>query len=81
MFDNKVLVNLYVLSLGKSYEVYLPVNEKIGNISRLLNTTMFDSINFEKNNVLINANTGNPYNNNDIILNTDIRNGTQLLLK
>ena len=81
MFENKVLINLYILSLGKSYEVYIPVNEKIGNIARLLNITMFDSINFDCNNVIINAATGNVYNNNDIILNTDIRNGTELLLK
>ena len=44
MFENKVLVNLYILSLGKNFELYLPVNEKVGNISKLLNTTMFDTI-------------------------------------
>ena len=40
MYDNKVLINLYVLSLGKNYELFLPVNEKIGNVSKLLNTTL-----------------------------------------
>ncbi len=80
MFDNKVLVNLYILSLGKNYEVYIPVNEKIGNISRLLNTTMFNSINEEKNYILFNAETAEVYQNNDLIKKTSIKNGTKLIL-
>ena len=80
MFDNKVLVNLYILSLGKDYEVYLPVNEKIGNISRLFNATMFDSIDPESNYMLVNVDTGQIYQNNDLIIKTDIRNGTRLVL-
>lgn len=80
MFDNKVLVNLYILSLGKDYEVYLPVNEKIGNISRLFNSTMFDSIDPESNYMLVNVDTGEIYQNNNLIIKTDIRNGTKLLL-
>ncbi len=80
MFDNKVLVNLYILSLDKNYEVYIPVNEKIGNISRLLNTTMFNSINEEKNYILFNAETAEVYQNNDLIKKTSIKNGTKLIL-
>ena len=41
MFENKVLVNLYILSLGTNFEIYIPVNEKVGNISKLINSTMF----------------------------------------
>ncbi len=80
MFDNKVLVNLYILSLGKNYEIYVPVNEKIGNISKLLNITMFDSINSDKNNTLFNAETGVSYNKNTLVRDSDIRNGTKLIL-
>lgn len=80
MYDNKVLINLYVLSLGKNYELFLPVNEKIGNVSKLLNTTLFNSINPDKNYILINIDNGMIYKNNDIIRNTDIRNGTKLIL-
>ena len=80
MFENKVLINLYVLSLGKNFEVFVPVNEKIGNISKLLNSTLFDSIDFSKNNRILNIESGNIYNNNDLIRLTDIRNGTKLLL-
>ena len=80
MLDNKVLVNLHILSLGKDYEVYLPVNEKIGVISRLLNSTMFDSSNNNKSFVLFNADTGVTYENNILVRNTDIKNGSRLIL-
>ena len=80
MFENKVLVNLYILSLGKNYEIYVPVNEKIGNISKLINTSMFDSIDTTKNYALLNIEDGTRYKDNDIIRNTNIKNGTRLLL-
>ena len=80
MLENKVLVNIYIVSLDEKMEMFLPVNEKVGNISKLLNTTLFDSIDFDKNNALLNVDTGMIYNNNDLIKKTDIRNGTKLML-
>ncbi len=80
MLDNKILVNLYSLSLGKNFEIYLPVNEKVGNISKLLNTTLFDSIDTNRNYILLNAENGITYKNNELIRNTDMKNGTKLIL-
>jgi hypothetical protein len=80
MLENKVLVNLYILSLGKRSEVFVPVNEKVGNISKLLNNSLFDSIDFTRNNRIINAETGVIYNNNTLIRTSDIKNGTKLIL-
>ena len=36
MFDNKLLINLYVLVLDKHFELFIPVDEKVGNIVKLL---------------------------------------------
>lgn len=80
MYENKVLIRLSVLSLNKNYELFIPINEKIGNITRLLNNTMFDSIDFTKNIILINGENGQYYKNNMIIRDTDIVNGTHLIL-
>ncbi len=80
MLENKILVNVYILSLDESMEMFLPVNEKVGNISKLLNTTLFDSIDYDNNNKLLNIDSGAVYNNNDLIKETDIRNGTKLML-
>ncbi len=80
MLNNKVLVNLYCLSLGKTFEVYLPINEKIGNITKILNTTLFDSIDSSRNYMFLNSETGNIYKNNELIRETDIKNGTKIIL-
>lgn len=80
MYENKVLIRLSILSLNKNYELFIPVNEKIGNITRLLNNTMFDSIDFTKNIILINVENGQYYKNNMIVRDTDIVNGTHLIL-
>lgn len=80
MYENKVLIKLSVLSLNKNYELFIPVNEKIGNITKLLNNTMFDSIDYSKNIILINVKSGEYYKNNMVIRDTDIVNGTHLLL-
>ncbi len=80
MFENKVLVNLYILSLGKNFELYLPVNEKVGNISKLLNTTMFDTIDTSINYSILNIEDGTCYKDNELIRDTNIKNGSRLLL-
>lgn len=80
MFENKVLVNLYILSLGKNFELYLPVNEKVGNISKLLNTTMFDTIDTAINYSILNIEDGTCYKDNELIRDTNIKNGSRLLL-
>ena len=36
MYENKILVNVYILSLSKNCEIFIPINEKIGNITKLL---------------------------------------------
>lgn len=78
MYDNKVLVNIYVVSLSKKCELFIPVNEKIGHITRLL-SNILDSINYSKNNIIMNADTGACYKNNDLVRNTDIKNGSKLV--
>ena len=45
--DNKVLVKLSVPEAGKSFDVYLPVNRKMGNIIVLLNKAVNELSNGE----------------------------------
>lgn len=80
MFDNKLLVNLYVLILDKNFELFVPVDEKVGNIVKLLDKTLLDMFPTEKKFSLLNIYSGNIYKNNDIVRNTDIQNGTRLIL-
>ena len=80
MFDNKFFINLYILVLDKNFEIFIPVDEKVGNIIKLIENSL-DGITLKNNsNVLMSLLDGTMYNNNDIIRNTNIRNGTRLIL-
>ena len=80
MLDNKYLVNFYVLSLDKTFEMFIPADEKIGNVVKLINKSLLDFSSENTSGVLLNLYNGQIYNNNDIVRNTDIKNGTKLIL-
>lgn len=80
MFADKILVEIYVVNLDRNYEIYIPVNEKIGNILWLIYKAMYKDKNNQKKAVFLNAFSGNIYKNNDIVRNTDIKNGTKLIM-
>ena len=81
---NKVLIKLYVPTLGENYDIYIPVNEMVWKVNRLIVKLISDMSNdnfsIDKDYALINIDTGMIYNNNNIIINTDIRNASRLLL-
>ena len=83
--NNKVLIELIVPEIEQSYSVFLPINKKIGNIIILLNKAIRELSNIpdlftENNNCLFNQETGYYYNPDNIIKETNIRNGTKLIL-
>ena len=81
---NKVLVELVVPTLESSFDVYLPINKRIGNIITLLNKTVseFSEGCYEGNEktALYNRDTSEKYDVNALLYNTNIRNGTTLIL-
>lgn len=79
MFENKLLIDLYVLTLDKNYECFVPINDKVGNIVNLFGRSFFE-INSNKSYVLLNLSSGKVYNYNDLIRDTDIQNGSKLML-
>ena len=82
---NKILIKVIVPSLNRDFDVYIPVNEVMWKINRLIAKSIFDIVglpfDLEKNQyIFINKDTGKVYNNNEIIINTDIRNSTELIM-
>lgn len=81
---NKVLVELVVPEIESVYNVYLPINKRIGSIITLLNKTVGEFTNGcyigSEATSLYNRDNGTKYNPNDLLYNTDIRNGTTLIL-
>ena len=81
---NKVFIKLRVPEIDKEYDLYLPVNKKIGNIIILLNEAINElslgEIEISQKNKLYNEKTQELYSPDTLLLNTNIRNGTTLVL-
>lgn len=80
---NKVLIKLILPELDVDYDVFVPVNEIIWKTKILLITALEDIFKIslsQKEFYIINKENCKIYDNNEIIINTDIRNGTELIL-
>lgn len=83
MMDNKILVKLIVPELETTYNIYLPLTKRIGNVINLLIKSLIDlgyDYDFNPKIALYNKKTGEKYPSNSIIYNTNIKNGTELIL-
>ncbi|MGE5456626.1 MAG: hypothetical protein ACM3O4_05970 [Ignavibacteriales bacterium] len=81
---NKILIELIVPEIEETYNLYIPVNKRIGNVIILMTKAIFDissgTYSINGNSSLYNRETGQKYSVNDLIRETDIRNGTSLIL-
>lgn len=81
---NKLLIIVHVPLLSEKYEVYIPINKKMGTIKKIL----IETINELSENSLVNTENMNLYNKEDCKLydsnlyakNSNIVNGTELIL-
>lgn len=83
--NNKVLVKVIPLELDKSYDVFIPVNEYIFKVNKMVTKVAYNILGFDVNIMtkeyfLVNRKTGKIYKNNELVIDTDIRNGTELIL-
>lgn len=81
---NKVLVEIIVPEIDGKFSIYVPINKKIGNVIVLLNRAikeLSDGIyeGTEKTS-LYDRKTGEKYGVNTLIRETNIRNGSSLIL-
>ena len=81
---NKVLVKLYIPALGEEYDVWLPLNKRIYNIIVLMikgiSELQSDYCKIDTIPNLYNKATGEQYDINKKLIQTDIKNGTELIL-
>ena len=79
---NKVLVKLIVPEIDQTFNIYLPINKKIGNIIMLLNQAINEIApeHVRVDNSLYNRDTGEKYDIDVVLFYTNIRNGAALIL-
>ena len=66
---NKVLIKLYVPTLGENYDIYIPVNEMVWKVNRLIVKLISDM-----------SNDNFSIDKDYALINIDIRNASRLLL-
>lgn len=83
--EYKVLIRLYVPEIEQNYEVYIPINKTISQVlvllNKLVNNVSGETYPIKNNLKLYNRRTFEQYQLDSVIRNTNIRNGTELVMK
>lgn len=82
---NKVLVKIIFPETEDEFDVFIPVNEYVWKVNKLITKTICDLVGIEFNlkttdYVFFNKTDGTIYKSNDLVINTNIRNGTELVM-
>ena len=82
--NKKVLVKIFAPEFDQIFDVYIPVNYLVWKINKMLAKCIGDLCDYDldlrKEFLLINKLTNEIYGNNKSIRDTNIRNGTELII-
>lgn len=81
--NNKVLVKLIVPEMDLTFDVFIPVNELVWKVKELLFKCISDitsnDLSANGDFTLINKDSSRIYKNNEVVIDTDIRNSSELI--
>jgi len=82
--NDKIIIKVIFPSLNKAYDVKIPVNELVWRVNKLIVKAVYDmnGIKFDvakSNFLMIDKTSGETYQNNAIIIDTNIRTGTEIV--
>ena len=82
--NNKVFIIVQVPLIEQKYEVYIPIGKKIHKVTTILAKAVSElsggHFPIKEDTTLYSKVTGKPYNINMTVKETDIRNGTEVIL-
>ena len=81
--EYKVLIRLYTPEIEDTFDMYIPINKTVGEAAKLMNQIVCNlspSYPMKERPSIYNRNTGMKYNENFLVRDTDIRNGTELIM-
>ena len=84
MDSNKILLEVYIPSIEKEYDIFVPISKRVGSIKKLIEkgiVDLTDGCYYVKDDTnLYNKETGLVYDVNLRILDTDLKNGSRIIL-
>ena len=76
MDKNKILVEIEIPLIEKKYDLFIPINKKIGTIKSLIE----NSYEIKEDTNLYSKETGTVYDVNNTVRDTDLKNGSRIIL-
>lgn len=84
MNKNKILIELEVPLIEKKYDLFIPINKKVGTIKTLLEEALKDitddDYEIREDTNFYSKDTGEIYNVNETVRDTDLQNGSRIIL-
>ena len=83
MNKNKILVGLEIPLIETKYDLFIPINKKIGTIKKLIEealSSLTDAYISKNEFNLYNKDTGEIYDVNKTVRDTDLKNGSRIIL-
>lgn len=84
MNKNKILVRVYIPLIEKSYDIYIPINKKIGTIKKLVEDGLYELTDeayaAKEDTNFYSKDTGQIYDVNKTVREADLQNGSKILL-
>ena len=84
MNKNKILVELSIPSIEKSYDLYIPINKKIGTVKKLIEDALVELTDqayiIKEDTNFYSTETGEIYNVNSTVSDTTLENGSRIIL-
>lgn len=81
---NKILVLVYIPEIEQEYDVYIPINKKIGTIKKYLISSVEEFNDGNVSNIenfkIYDKDNSKIYDNNTYVRDSGIKNGTKLVL-
>ena len=84
MNKNKILIELEVPLIEKKYDLFIPINKKVGTIKNLIEKALLEvtenEYEIKEDTNLYSKDTGNVYDVNLTVRDTDLQNGSRIIL-
>ena len=84
MNNNKILIELYIPLIERNYDLYIPINKKIGTIKKLIEQGLVEltdkSYEIKEDTNFYSKETGKIYDVNETVRDTDLKNGSKIIL-
>ncbi len=82
MDSNKILIQLYLPLVEKKYDIFIPINKRVGTIKQIITKNLKEMIDYDvkEDTNLYSKDTGKIYDVQLLVKDTDLKNASKVVL-